>query len=46
MQVIILKFCITGKDKANLFVILFVIDIQGSEESAVFVFAVALIKNY
>jgi hypothetical protein len=45
MQVIILKFCITGKDKANLFNFI-VIDIQGCEESAVFVFAVALIKNY
>jgi hypothetical protein len=42
MQVISLKFCITGKDKANLFVISFVIDIQGSGESAVFVFVVAL----
>ena len=42
MQVITLKFCITGKDKANLFVISFVIDFQGSGGSAVFVFVVAL----
>lgn len=38
------KVCITGKDRANLLVIPFVIDIQGSGQLAVFVVAVALVK--